>query len=140
MENTAPRWLLWVGILFLLWNLMGVGAFISDWNMSESDVAALPKLQQDLWNGMPGWAWAAFAVGVLAGTLGSIGLIMRKSWAPLLFALSLIAVIIQFAYPFMFANAAQGGMEMLALPIFIIVVAVIQWQLSRSWQRKGWLA
>ena len=44
MEHTAPRWLLWVGILFLLWNLIGVGAFVSDWNMSESDIAALPKL------------------------------------------------------------------------------------------------
>lgn len=25
-------------------------------------------------------------------------------------------------------------------PFFIIVMAVVQWQLSRHWQRKGWLA
>lgn len=140
MKNTAPRWLLWVGILFLAWNLVGLLAFVRDWTMSASDVAALPKLQQDLWNDMPAWAWAAFAVSVLAGTLGAVGLIMRKYWAAILFAVSLIAVLIQFAYPFLIANGMKGGMEILALPIFILVVAVIQWLLSRHWQRLGWLA
>lgn len=140
MENNGPRHLLWVGILFLVWNLIGVGVLVSYWTMSASDVAALPRLQQDLWNGMPAWAWAAFAISVAAGTLGSIGLIMRKYWASLLFALSLIAVLIQFAYPFLIANGVKGGMEILALPIFILVVAVIQWRLSRHWQRRGWLA
>jgi hypothetical protein len=29
---------------------------------------------------------------------------------------------------------------MLAFPMFVIVMAVVQWQLSRHWQRKRWLA
>lgn len=139
MENAAPRWLLWAGIILLLWNLMGIGAFAAQWSMTADDIAKLPQIQQDLWNNMPGWAWAAYAVAVVAGTLGAVGVIMRKWWAALLFALSLIAVLIQFSYPFLVANAAQGGMEMLALPIFIVVIAVVQWLLSRNWQRKGWL-
>lgn len=139
MENTAPRWLLWAGIILLLWNLMGVGAFVSQCMASAEDIAKLPQMQQDLWNNMPGWAWAAYAVAVVAGTLGAVGVIMRKWWAALLFALSLIAVLIQFSYPFLIANTAQGGMEMLGLPILIVVIAVVQWLLSRSWQRKGWL-
>jgi hypothetical protein len=139
MENNAPRWLLWAGLALLLWNLMGVGAFVSQWSMTPDDIAKLPQTQQDLWTGMPGWAWAAYAVAVGAGALGALGIIMRKSWSVLLFALSLIAVIIQFSYPFLLANAAQGGMEMLGLPIFVIIIAVIQWLLSRNWQRSGWL-
>ena len=97
VDNRAPRWLLWAGIASLLWNLMGVGAFFSQWSMSAADIAALPKIQRDLWVSMPGWAWAAYAVAVGAGVLGAIGLVMRKGWAALLFALSLIAVLAQFS-------------------------------------------
>lgn len=135
----APRLLTWVGVLFLLWNLMGAGAFVSQWTMSAADIAALPQIQRDLWVGMPGWTWAAYAIGVGVGTLGSIGLLMRKWWAPLAFAFSLIAIIIQFSYPFLIAQGAQTDIAMLAFPIFIIVMAVVQWQLSRHWQRKRWL-
>lgn len=139
MKNTAPRWLLWAGIALLLWNLMGVGAFISQWSMSAADVAALPQVQRDLWVSMPGWTWAAYAVAVCAGLLGAIGVLMRKWWAALAFSLSLIAVLIQFSFPFVLANGAQTGMDMLAFPMFIVAMGVVQWQFSRHWQRKGWL-
>lgn len=137
---TAPRWLTWVGVVFLLWNLIGVAAFVSQWTMSAADIAALPQIQRDLWVSMPGWAWAAYLIGVGVGTLGAIGLTLRKWWAPLAFAFSLIAIIIQFSYPFFVAQRAQTEFSMLALPMFIVVIAVVQWQLSRHWQRKGWLA
>ncbi|MGB5075867.1 MAG: sugar transporter, partial [Sphingorhabdus sp.] len=85
-------------------------------------------------------AWVAYALAVVAGTGAAIGLVFRKWWSTLLFGLSLIAVLIQFSYPFLVASSAQRGLDLLALPIFIVVMAVIQWQLSRHWQRKGWLA
>ncbi len=140
MENNAPRWLLWAGIVMLLWNLIGVGAFAAQWSMAPEDIAKLPQMQQDLWNGMPNWAWAAYAVAVVAGTIGAVGIIIRKWWATVLFAFSLIAIAVQYSYPFLMANAAQGGMAMMGLPIAIFVIALIQWTLSRNWQRKGWLA
>lgn len=139
-ETTAPRWLTWVGVVFLIWNMMGVGAFVSQWTMSAADIAALPQVQRDLWVSMPGWAWTAYAIGVGVGTVGAIGLTLRKWWAPLAFALSLIAIIIQFSYPFLIAQNAQSDIGLLAFPMFIVVMAVVQWQLSRHWQRKGWLA
>ena len=135
----TPRWFTWAGVLFLLWNLMGIGALVSQWTMSAADIAALPQIQRDLWAGMPGWAWAAYAIGVGAGAFGAIGLIMRNWWAPLAFALSLIAILIQFSYPFLVAKGSQSDVAMLAFPMFIVVMAVLQWQLSRHWQRKGWL-
>ena len=140
LSSGAPRWLTWAGFVFLLWNLMGIGAFVSQWTMSAADIAALPQIQRDLWVSMPGWAWVAYAIGVSVGTVGAVGLIMRKWWSPLAYAFSLIAIMIQFSYPFLIAQGAQTDMGMLAFPIFIVVMAVIQWQLSRNWQRKGWLA
>lgn len=135
----SPRWLTWVGIAFLFWNIMGIGAFITQYTMSEADLAALPKMQQDLWASMPGWAWAAYAIAVSLAALGSVALILRKWWSPLAYSISLIAMIIQFSYPFFIAHGAQADINMMALPIFIIVMGVLQWQLSRHWQRKAWL-
>jgi hypothetical protein len=140
LTSGSPRWLTWVGIAFLGWNLVGIAAFVSQWSMSPADIANLPQQQRDLWVGMPGWAWAAYAAAVLLGTLGSVGVIMRKWWAPLAFSVGLIALIIQFSYPFLIAQGAQTDIAMLAFPIFIVVMGVLQWQLSRNWQRKGWLA
>lgn len=137
---TSPRWLTWAGMLFLLWNLIGIAAFISQWSMSAADIAALPQVQRDLWVSMPGWAWAAYAIAVFVATVGSVGLILRKYWTPLAYAISLIALLVQFSYPFLLAKGAQTDLAMLAFPIFIVVMGVVQWQLSRHWQRKGWLA
>ena len=117
-----------------------VTSALNNTNLKAADIAALPQNQRDLWVSMPGWAWAAYAIGVGVGTLGAIGLILRKYWAPLAFSFSLIAIIIQFSYPFLIASGAQSDIAMLAFPMFIIVMAVVQWQLSRHWQRKGWLA
>lgn len=87
-----------------------------------------------------GLAWAAYAVAVSLSAIGSVGLILRNWWAPLAYAISVIALLIQFSYPFLIAQGAQTGMDMLAFPMFIVVMGVLQWQLSRAWQRKGWLA
>ncbi len=86
---------------------------------------------------MPDWAWAAYAIGVGVGTLGAIGFIMRKWWAPLAFAFSLIAILIQFSYSFLIAQGAQTDIAMRAFPMFIVVMAVIQWQLSRQIRKQA---
>lgn len=140
MENSAPRWLLWAGIALLLWNLMGVGAFVSQWMMATDQLANLPPEQREMWVSMPGWAWAAYAVAVFGGTLGAIGLLMRKAWAVALLAISLIAVLVQFTYPFIIADGLRTlGAAALIFPAFIIVMAALQLWLSRKWRAAGWL-
>jgi hypothetical protein len=131
MQNTAPRWLLWVSILLLLWNLMGVGAFVTQWMMSAEQLATLPPEQQEMWAKMPSWAWAAYAIAVFAGTAGAIGLLLRKKWAVPLFLLSFVAVLAQFTYPFIIAGGLTTlGATALIFPAFIILVAIVQWRFA----------
>lgn len=138
MENTAPRWLLWVSIILLLWNLMGVGAFVSQWMMTPEQLATLPAEQQAMWASMPAWAWGGYAIAVFAGTLGAIGLLMRKKWAAPLFLISLIAVLVQFAYPFIIADGLNTlGMAALLFPAFIILVAIVQWRFAVACRATG---
>jgi hypothetical protein len=138
MENTAPRWLLWVGLLFLIWNLIGVFAFVSQWNLTPADIAKLPEEQRDMWAGMGALTWAAYAVAVLSGTIGAILFLMRKRAATFAFLLGLAALIVQFSNPIGFAIGADQ-LQMIVFPLFIITVAALQFSLSRFWRDKGWL-
>jgi hypothetical protein len=138
MSGPAPRWLIWASIALLLWNLSGLAAFVYQSEMSPKMIAALPPAQRDLWNAMPVWDWIAYAVAVNAGSIGAIGLLARKRWAVPVFALSIIAVIVQFIYPFLIARAITD-LGMAVFPIFILIMAVLQWALARNWRAKGWL-
>jgi uncharacterized protein YneF (UPF0154 family) len=138
MENTAPRWLLWVGLLFLVWNLIGVGAFIMQWNMTPADIAKLPEVQQKMWNAMGGFRWAAYAIAVLCGTAGAIALLMKKKWAAMAFMISIGPLMVQFSNPVGFALGTDE-LQLIVFPLFIIAVAVLEFFLARKWRNKGWL-
>lgn len=135
-----PRWVLVTSIVLLIWNLIGIGAFVGQWHLAHNALDTLPAEQQAMWRAMPGWAWAAYAIAVVSGALGSIGLVMRKSWAVPLFAISLIAVLIQFFNAFVLQDGiATVGAGAVFFPLFIIAIAIVQLVLSRRWRAAGWL-
>ncbi len=139
IEAPKPKWLLWAGLVSLLWNLFGVAAFITQATMSDEALSSLPAEQQELWGDMGIATWIAYAVAVGTGTLGAIGVILGRKWAVLLFLLSFAAIALQFSYPLGYAL----GNEMLPLmifPAFIFIVAIVQWLLARKWRDAGWLA
>ena len=136
-----PLWLLIAGILFLLWDLAGVAAFVGQATMSPATFAALPKAQQDLFGAMPIWVWIAYAVAVFAAVLGALAVLWRKGWAVGLYAISLLAVLAQFSYPFLIVRAIEiANLAMSGFPLFIIVMGVMQAVLTWRWRAAGWLA
>ena len=138
-----PRWVMIASIILLLWNLIGIGSFVMQWNVAHNALESLPPAQQAMWKAMPGWAWGAYAiaVGAGAGALGTIGLVMRKGWAVPLLALSLIAVLIQFFNAFVLQDGiATVGANAVYFPLFIIAVGIVQWVLALRWRGAGWLA
>jgi hypothetical protein len=138
--SKRPRSVMIASIILLIWNLIGIGAFVAQWNLAHNALDTLPPEQAAMWREMPGWAWAAYAVAVGAGALGAIGLVMRKSWAVPLLALSLIAVLIQFFNAFVRQDGiATVGANAVFFPLFIIAVGIVQWALSRRWRAAGWL-
>lgn len=130
----------WVSLLLLLWSLAGIAAFTSQFSMTAADIAKLPQAQQDMWGSMPGWAWTAYGAAVFAALLGAISLVMRRGWAVPLYAISLVALLVQFSYPFIIAGGLQTlGMSALAFPAFIILMGVIALLLARRWRAAGML-
>jgi len=60
--------------------------------------AQLREAQRQLYAARPQWLFAVYGVAIFSGLTGAIGLLLRKSWASMLFGLSLAAIIVQFGY------------------------------------------
>ena len=140
VENSSQRWLLPASIASLLWNLMGVWSFVTNWQMSKSGYAGLPDVQRELWNAMPIWTWVAFALAVGCGTTGAVALLMRKRMAAPLFMMSFLAILVQFSWPIFMTDAyAKMGAELVTFPTILVLFGALQWHLARRWAARGWL-
>ena len=125
MSNTSkPNTVFWViGIVALLWNILGVGAYLAQAYMPEDALAILSQGEQDFYTNYPAWATASFAIGVFCGLLGCIALLMRKKIAILLFTLSLLGVLGQQVYNFFLQDYIDLSGTSTIGPIAIIIVA-----------------
>jgi len=135
-----PVWFWIVSALALVWNLMGVGAYIAQVTMTpEKIVETYGQTQADLMAAQPAWYTAVFALAVFGGALGCLGLLLRKRWALWLLLLSLICVIIQNIYFAMSGvfDYVHGGQWVMT--IMIPVIAVLLVLLARKGIANGWL-
>ena len=142
MTAKRPGWfIILVGVL-ILWGLAGCAAFYMH-------VAYGPAMNPDAtdWDrayfaALPGWFAWDYAVAVGAGLLGSVALLLRSRFALLLYALSLIAVAVQFGYVFFATDllAHKGAAMTVPFPAFIIALALLQVWLARYAANRGWIA
>ena len=78
-NNKAPTWFMVVAGILLVWNLLGVMAYLMQVTMSPEIVAALPDAQRQLYENTPKWATAAFAIAVNGGALGCLLLLLKRN-------------------------------------------------------------
>jgi len=125
-NSVRTPWHHWVvAIVSLLWN--SFGAF--DYSMSQLRGAAyyqqagMTEAQIAFMGMMPGWAFAAWAVGVWGAVLGSLGLLLRRRFAVPAFIISLLAFVLTLinSYVLMDGGAVMGGQTqyMISGAIFI---------------------
>ena len=139
--NAPPKWFKVVAIVAMLWNLLGCFAFASDLNLSPEDVAKLPESQQALYAARPAWAIAATGTAVVGGVLGCIGLLLRKKWAFLVLALSLIGILVQdFGLFVLVDGATLAGSVAVVMQAIVLGIGIWLVLLSRKGIARGWLA
>jgi hypothetical protein len=92
MARKAPIHLWIVGILSLLWNTVGALDYSATQFRVESYMANFTPEQLEYFYGFPAWADAAWALGVWGSFLGSVALLLRKSWAVGLFGISILGL------------------------------------------------
>lgn len=128
-ESKTPWWFWLASGLALVWNLLGVGAYITDVRMSHEDmVNAYGQVLADAAAAQPAWVTGAYAIAVFAGALGCLLLLLRKKLAIMVLLLSLIAVILQQGYMWFGSNVMSevpSGNKAMYISIPIIAVLLV---------------
>ena len=129
-----------ISALALVWNLVGVAAYVMQVTMTEEALMQYPEAERAIYANMPVWATSAFAIAVTAGALGSALLLLRNAWAVPAFLLSLAGVLVQMYHAFVVANVMEVvGPSSAIGPAFVIGIGVALIWYSRSVKEKGWL-
>ena len=138
-SKNKPATSFWIiGITALIWNLMGVFAYLQEAYMTAEDLAALPIEEQALYENIPAWVTAAFALAVFGGALACILLLLRKKLATFVFIISFVSILAQMTYNLLMSKAMEvygpGGMIM---PIMVIVIGAYLIWYSKKMDAQG---
>ena len=134
-NNKPPVWFWVIAVVALVWNGLGVLAYLGRAFATDEMIAAMPAEQQtEFLTEYPAWYTAAFAFAVFCGALGALALLIRKKWAIILFVISFLGAVVQHAYLF---NTVE---EMpLAMPIMIIIVCAVLIWFAKMSASKEWI-
>ena len=108
-KPAAPIHLWIIGILSLLWNAIGAIDYLATQFGVASYMSQFSPEQLDYFDAFPTWMVAAWATGVWGSVLGSVALLLRKTWAFWLFLASLIGLALSSIYNF----ALSDGLEIM---------------------------
>jgi len=137
MSNNSAHWSFWVlGILMLIWNVMGCLNFLMQ--MNPEIIASYRDFEQALILNRPLWATLAFAIAVFGGAIGCILLLFKKTISFYVLIASFIGTVITMAHT-LNANIYFSFGDMIAIIILPILIATFLIGYEKYSERKGWL-
>jgi len=137
-SRQVPTSLWIVGVLALLWNLIGIGAFVMQLAMPAEALQAMPAEQRAIYEATPAWLYVFYGLATFGGALGSLGLLLRRRWASPVYLVALAALVLQVVASYAVTPAwSVGGAATLVFPVFLVVVAVALWLFSRRMAARG---
>ena len=139
IEIKTPWWFWVVSGVMLLWNLMGVGAYIADVSMSyEKMVETYGQSMADAAAAQPAFVTGAYALAVFGGALGCLLLLLRKKIAIWPLIISLVCVLIQQGYT-RFATDIMSEIDMAnkVMYVMIVVLAIFLVWFARAMTARG---
>jgi len=138
-ESSAARvpvhlWI--VGVLSLLWNAYGCFDYLMTQTRNASYLAGFTAEQMAVFDRMPAWVNAAWAVGVWGALLGSVLLLLRRRWSVHAFRLSLLGAAVGTAYQIRVApqplSNADWALTIAILVVGLALVLYARWQIMRG--------
>ena len=134
-QPSIKFWL--ISVIAVIWNLLGVFAYLGQAFMNQDILNTLTKPEQNYFNNLPAWVTASFATAVFAGVFGAVSLLFKKKLALLLFMVSLIGLLTQHIFNFFIQDYMEISGQNLVLPIATISVGVfLVWYTFRL-NKKG---
>ena len=141
-DTSKPPTLFWIiSGLATIWYIMGCAAY---YGMATATVEGVAEQYgqgfADIFATKPSWATAAFAIAVFGGLLGCIALLLRKSWAKILFILSLLGVIIHNVWGVSAGTLEHVGTFDKVMTVAVLVIAIFMVWFAHKKSAKGYLS
>jgi hypothetical protein len=121
---------LWiVGVLALLWNFMGAFDYLATQLKLESYMGNFSEEQLEYFYGIPAWAVSGWAIAVWIGLVGTVGLLLRRKWSVLAFAVSLAGLAISSIYTLFLSNGLEimGGTGTVMTVLIWVISIFLVW-------------
>ena len=127
-----------IGIVALVWNLIGVMAYLDQAYMTTEELLAKSVAKQALYTDIPAWVTSAFAIAVFGGALASILLLLRKKLATFVFMLSFAGIVAQMSYNFFMSNAAEVyDIGDIILSVMLLIIGAFLVWYSKKMEQQG---
>lgn len=146
-DQTKPNIVYWIiGVVATLWNGFGIFNSYLEYGFKTKpetrvNLGELAEVYGPYYDASPMWLYYLFFIAVITGTIGSIGLLLRKKWATPVLLLSLIAVIIQMGYTIFFSNWIEMmGSEGYLFPAGITLFSAFLYWYAKKSDKDGILA
>jgi len=137
----APKHLWIIGIITLLWNMIGAFDYLMTQTENESYMAKFEPSQLDYFYNFPTWLVVFWALAVWGSVIGSILLLLRKRLAVQVFMVSFASMVITAIYNFGFSNGMEVmGSTGLVFTVVIFFVALGLWLYARAMHLRGVLS
>ncbi len=137
MPVSRPAWFTAVALIAVIWNALGVAMYLSSVGVFGDPTAGLTNAERMAATSIPEWITGAFAIGTCAGLIGSIGLLLRRTWAQPVLILSLVALLVLEGWILFFSGARE--VFGIGIPITVVTGAVLLAWLATQARRRGWL-
>ncbi len=136
-----PKWYWVAAVAGLLWNLLGVSAFVMQMLISPDMLENMAEAERMALEANPTWFTVAYGTSVIAGALGCSFMMLRNKLATPLFIISFISVLVQMYYSFfMSEHITDYGPGAMSMPIMIIIIGIFLIWFARSSRAKGWIS
>jgi hypothetical protein len=137
--GNPPVWYWAAAIGALLFECLGAIFYLAEVRLTPEQIATLPLDQAAMLSARPAWYYAAFGVAVWVGMAGTVGLLLRRTWAVPALLISLIAVFVQFSSVLIVPEMRNVSSDALLGPIVVALVCYGIFMLARLAKRRGWL-
>lgn len=127
-----------IGGLGLIWNLAGSLNFMMQ--MKADNLASMPEPFHTIIANRPGWATAAFGIGVIGGAIGCILLLLKRKEAIYVFMASLAGLAVHLLPYISGANLPANfgiGNAVLVFVAPLLVAIILLWYSRRELNLGG---
>jgi hypothetical protein len=135
----TPRLLWVVGILSLLWNLVGCFDYLMTQTRAEFYMSNFTPEQLEFFYGFPAWVEGTWAIAVWGALTGSVLLLLRLRLAVWVFLVSLLAMVLTTIHNWFLSNGLEimGSPVSIVFSILIFIVAVALFLYTRHLAVRG---